>query len=124
MTHAAPRIDRDAKTITVTKNYYLKSSQYGTVEFEQMLDIKKKHPGYKVEIYHITKNKDKESYSKLTYEKMAKIIIKYAENKEAAMMEFDAVIKLSEAHKARYAYVKQWFIAKYKEEYKQFEDAA
>ena len=113
-------INHSAKTVTLTKKFLLAANRIGTPEFTEMMTLRTQFSDYKFEERKIEKNPNKQTYGKLTYAAM-KDFIKGKETKERVeiiLKELDAVIDLSQAQKASYAYVKKWFLNLYKEDFK------
>lgn len=82
------------------------------------MDMRSKQPTFTVEEYKPTRNTEKKTYGKLTYETMAKFIANYEtdeKNRKAMLAEFDTVQKISKTQKGAYIFVKKWFLGKYKE---------
>lgn len=106
------------KNIVVTKEFMVRAGQFGTPEFHQMMDMRSKQPTFSVVEYKITRNSEKKTYGKLTYETMGKFIANHetdAATRKAMLAEFDAVQKIAKTQKAAYIFVKKWFLGKYKE---------
>lgn len=124
-TAKAPIIDRTKKTITVTKEFMILAGQFDTQEFEILNELQQNHPGYEVQIYTIARNPNKRDYGELTYNNMRK----YIEGTEApaalddALAEFETVQKVAKTMRGTYALVKKWFLDKYGEDFKKFQDA-
>lgn len=120
MTNNIKKIDRTTKTIIVTKQFLINASQIGTPEFDLYLKLMEQHPGFTFKEYKITRNPDKQTYGKLTYEVMAEFITAYETDekvREAVLDEYKIVRNISLTQKASYAYVKKWFLGKYKDEF-------
>lgn len=118
------KIDRAKKTITVSRNDLIAAGQFGTPEFEQMMQMRTEFPGYTIVEHHIKRNADKQTYGKLTYDVMQAFI----EGREtddamrtATLKEYEAIRKISKTQRAAYAFVKKWFLGKYGEEFKAFQ---
>jgi len=121
-----PVIDRNAKTITATREFLIRAGQFGSTEFSILLDIQKSHPDYTVVEHKIKRNPNKNVYGKLTYDKMDDFIRgHYSDEKKLqdALIEFRIIKKTSKAMPAAYAYVKSWFLDKYKTEFDAYEKA-
>ena len=120
-----PTIDRQKKTITVSKDFMILAGQFDTQEFEILNELQQNHPGYEIQIRTITRNPDKRNYGELTYDNMRKFIEGYEEpaNLDAALAEFEAVQKVAKTMRGTYALVKKWFLGQYGNEFKTFQDA-
>lgn len=120
-----PTIDRQKKTITVSKDFMILAGQFDTQEFEILNELQQNHPGYEIQIRTIARNPDKRDYGELTYDNMRKFIEGYEEpaNLDAALAEFEAVQKVAKTMRGTYALVKKWFLEQYGKEFKKFQDA-
>ena len=119
-----PVIDRNAKTITATREFLIRAGQFGSTEFNILLDMQKNHPDYTVVEHKIKRNPNKNTYGALSYDKMNDFIKGYYQDKakrEDALIEFHIIKKTSKAMPAAYAYVKSWFLDKYKTEFDAYE---
>lgn len=120
MKNAAPRVSRETKTIYATKSFLIKAGQFGTTEFNTLNDMLKTFPGFEVKEEKIARNASKEVYGKLDYKVMETFIQSYETDdaKRKAMLEEYEVIKtVSKTQRGAYAFVKKWFLAKYKVEF-------
>ncbi len=116
-----PVLDRNAKTITATREFLIHAGQFGSAEFNILLDMQKTNPGFKVTEQKCKRNPNKNVYAALTYDKMVDFIKGYHKDKdalEAALRDYLIIKKTSKTMPAAYAYVKKWFLSKYKKEYK------
>ena len=121
-----PVIDRNAKTITATREFLIRAGQFGSTEFNILLDMQKSNPGYSVVEHKIKRNSNKNVYAALTYKKMQDFIIgNFTDENErkAALVEYKIIQQTSKAMPAAYAFVKKWFLAKYKAEFEAYEKA-
>ena len=120
------KINRQDKVITVSHATLIAAGQFGTPEFHQMMEMRQKFPGYRFEEQKLTANPNKQTHGKLTYNVMQDFIEGYVvedDEKTAALNEYKAVKALSKTQRAAYAYVKKWFLDKYGEDFKKFQDA-
>lgn len=120
MKNSTPRIDRDKKTIYATKSFLIKAGQFDTTEFNTLNDMLKTFPGFKVEEEKIACNASKEAYGNLTYAVMKTFIENYetSDAKRKAMMEeYETIKTVSKTQRGAYAFVKSWFLKKYKNEF-------
>ena len=51
------------------------------------------------------------------------IEVQEEENAQAVLAEFERIQQLSKAHNGQYAFVKSWFLKRYKDEFQQEESA-
>ena len=120
MKNVTPRIDRTKKTIYATKSFLIKAGQFGTTEFNTLNDMLKTFPGYKVEEEKIARNASKEVYGKLDYKVIETFIEGYEtdDTKRKAMLEeYETIKTISKTQRGAYAFVKRWFLKKYKDEF-------
>ena len=120
MKNSTPRIDRAKKTIYATKSFLIKAGQFGTTEFNTLNDMLKTFPGFKVEEEKIARNASKEAYGNLTYAVMKAFIESYETNdikRKAMLEEYEAIKTVSKTQRGAYAFVKSWFLKKYKDEF-------
>jgi hypothetical protein len=77
-------------------------------------------PGFKVEEEKIAHNASKEAYGKLNYDVMKTFIEGYEtdDTKRKAMLEeYETIKTISKTQRGAYAFVKSWFLKKYKDEF-------
>ena len=120
-----PVLDRNAKTITVTREFLIRAGQFGSTEFTILLDMQKTNPGFMVAEQKCTRNSDKVVHAALTYDKMVDFMKGYHKDEnelKAALSEYIIIKKTSKTMPAAYAYVKKWFLGKYKKAFKDYED--
>ena len=120
-----PTIDRQKKTITVTKEFMILAGQFDTQEFEILNELQQNHPGYEIQIRTIAHNPNKRAYGELTYKAMRDYITGHESDETRAdtLAEFEAVQKVAKTMRGTYALVKKWFLDKYGEDFKKFQDA-
>ena len=120
-----PVLDRNAKTITVTREFLIRAGQFGSAEFNMLLDMQKSNPGFTVAEQKCKRNPDKVVHAALTYDKMVDFMKGYHKDEnelKAALSEYIIIKKTSKTMPAAYAYVKKWFLGKYKDAFKDYED--
>ena len=120
-----PVLDRVAKTITASRDFLIRAGQFGSAEFNILLDMQKSNPGYTVVEHKIKRNPNKNVYGKLTYDKMDDFIRGHYSDetkRKDALVEFHIIKKTSKAMPAAYAYVKNWFLEKYKAAFEAYEN--
>ena len=120
MKNNTPRIDRNKKTIYATKSFLIKAGQFDTTEFNTLNDMLKTFPGFKVEEEKIARNASKEAYGNLTYAVMKAFIESYETNdakRKAMLEEYETIKTVSKTQRGAYAFVKSWFLTKYKDEF-------
>lgn len=119
------KINRQTKTITIPRAALIAAGQFGTPEFNQMMEMRKAFPGYTFEEQKLGTNPDKKTHGKLTYD----VIQEFIENcetdeaaKNAILKEYETVKAISKTQRAAYAYVKKWFLGKYGKEFEAFHE--
>ena len=120
MKNSTPRIDRNKKIIYATKSFLIKAGQFGTTEFKTLNDMLKTFPGFKVEEEKIARNASKEAYGNLTYAVMKAFIESYETDntkRKTMLEEYEAIKTVSKTQRGAYAFVKSWFLTKYKDEF-------
>lgn len=120
-----PVLDRNAKTITVTREFLIRAGQFGSTEFSILLDMQNSNPGFTVVEHKIKRNPSKNVHAALTYDKMVDFIKGYYKDEaelKAALSEYIIIKKTSKTMSAAYAYVKNWFLGKYKAEFEAYEE--
>ena len=120
-----PVLDRDAKTITATREFLIRAGQFGSTEFNILLDMQKANPGFKVTEQKCRRNSDKVVHAALTYDKMVDFMKGYHKDEnelKAALSEYIIIKKTSKTMPAAYAYVKKWFLGKYKKAFEAYEN--
>lgn len=107
-------IDHENNIATVTKSFLKEAETIGSPAYEELVELRKNHPGLKVKVRTIAKNEDKISYDGLTYEYMEEFIkAQEGDNAAAALAEFKKTKELSKAYRAPYLFVRNWFLKKY-----------
>lgn len=120
-----PVLDRNAKIITVTREFLIRAGQFGSTEFNILLDMQKTNPGFKVTEQKCKRNPDKVVHAALTYGKMVDFMKGYHKDEnelKAALNEYIIIKKTSKTMPAAYAYVKKWFLGKYKKAFEAYEN--
>lgn len=120
-----PVLDRNAKTITATREFLIRAGQFGSTEFSILLDMQNSNPGFTVTEQKCKRNSDKNVHAALTYDKMVDFIKGYHRDEnelKAALSEYIIIKKTSKTMPAAYAYVKKWFLGKYKKAFEAYEN--
>ena len=103
-------------TITVTKSFLKEAGTIGSPAYIELARVRKDLPDFQIVQREITKKQGKKSYGKLTYTVMEDFIAVQEEgNAPAVLAEFQRVQQLSKVQAGSYAYVKTWFLTRYKE---------
>ena len=109
-------------TITVTKKFLKEAGVIGSPAYNELAQVRRDLPDFQIVQREIAKKPGKKAYGKLTYELMAgHIEVKEEENAPAVLAEFERVKALSKVQAGSYAFVKTWFLTRYKEDFQQEE---
>ncbi len=118
-------IDYIAKTITVTRVFAKAAGMIGSVEYNEMLTLRKDHSDFSFRYKEITRNNSKKTYKGLTIEEMKRFIKKVDSEKgsnEGSDL-FNRVLKVADCRQNKYTTVKKWFLDNYQKTYdKELED--
>lgn len=120
-------INKEKRTLTVSKDFMMKAGQFGTPEFEKALEAKQNFPGYTLVVRTIKRNSEKWTYGKLTYDEMEKFIAGHETDEEvrkAKLEEFALMKKWAKTQRAAYAKMKQWFLDQYKDAFQKAQTEA
>lgn len=116
--------DFDNKQIVATKSFLKAAGIVGSEEYSILVQVRRDFPDYSIVQREITKKQGKKTYGKLTYKAMREFI--EAQEDEAivpfVLTEFQRIQDLSKAYSASYAYVKKWFLTRYKDVFTQDEE--
>ena len=113
-------IDYSQKQIVVSKSFLKEAGIIGSTAYSKLARVRKDFPDYQIEQRTIAKKKGKQSYGELTYKTMAEHIeAKEEENAPIVLAQFERIKKLSKCHSGSYAFVKKWFLERYKEDFEQ-----
>lgn len=115
-------INYTEKTITVTKSYLKEAGIIGSAAYNELAQVRKDLPDFQIVQREIAKKPGKKTYGKLTYQVMEDFIsVQEEENAPAVLDEFERVKALSKVHAGQYAFVKTWFLNRYKDVFTQKE---
>lgn len=105
-------------TIVVTKKFLKEAGIIGSTAYNDLARVRKDLPDFQIVQREIAKKQGKKTYGDLTFKRMADFIAAYdEENADNALAEFERVKQLSKAHSGSYAFVKTWFLNRYKDEF-------
>ena len=117
-------IDFINSKIILTKKFAKAASILNTPEYTTLMQMRRENPDFTIELREIKKKEGKKSYRNLTYDHMEDYIITREGKDSATHKEFLNVKKLSQIQAGPYAYVKSWFLKKYKDEFEKEEETA
>ena len=116
-------IDYIENSIIVTKSFLKEAGIIGSTEYTELTQLRKDFPDFTVVQREINRKQGKKAYGKLNYKKMAEFIeTQEEENAPAVLAEFEKVQQLSKVHNGPYAFVKTWFLNRYKDVFQQEEE--
>ena len=98
-------------TLSLTKSFYKKACKVGSPDYDELRSALNGNPGAKIVF---AENTAKQTYSKLTFERMV-AYIKTQANSEKILATLDRVIKVAEAKGAKYPLTKKWFLETFPE---------
>ena len=120
------KINDNNRTIEVTKKFSTAASRYGTREYEELQDVRRAYPKYKVVVRKASKKKD--SFKGLTYDYMENYIKNHDDDEKTIMTQFYTLCgkdakgtKIAMAETASYGEIKAWFLSQYSE-FKDYKD--
>ena len=108
--------------IILTKKFAKAASILNTPEYTTLMQMRRENPDFTIELREIKKKEGKKSYRNLTYDHMEDYIITREGKDSATYKEYLNVKKLAQIQAGPYAYVKSWFLKKYKDEFQQEEE--
>ena len=103
-------VNREAKTLTVSKSFYKKASVFGTIECAELAEAEKMFPDFSVVIAVSTKK----VYHGLSFERMVDYIITQP-NSVQRLNEMERVMEIAKSKGALYPLTKKWFLHTYPE---------
>ena len=108
------KINHKARTIVMDRTFEKNASVVGSDEYNLLQSARKDYPKYRVNRRQIKKNKNKKSYSGLTYEFMENYILSH-NNADAIYAEYLELRLIAQCHSISYPQIKKWFLNTYKE---------
>ena len=108
--------------IILTKKFFKAATTLNSPEYTTLMQLRRDNPGFAVELREIKKKEGKQSYRNLTYKHMEEYIIALEGEMSENLKELEQVKKLSKVQAGPYAYVKSWFLKKYKDEFQKEEE--
>ena len=110
--------------IIVTKSFLKEAGIIGSAAYTELAKVRRDYPDFAIEQRQITKKQGKKTYGKLTYKVMGEFIEAQEEDNAAEVLaEFERVQRLSKVQNGSYAYVKTWFLNRYKDVFQQEDEA-
>ena len=110
-------IDHVNEEITVIKSFAKAAGIVGSPDYKEMLALQREMPEYKIIVRTINRNVKKQTYGKLTLERMeAHIIAKHGKNSDT-LKAYNHELELAKIHRSPYNHMKKWFLERYKEDF-------
>jgi len=100
---AAYNYDAMENTLYVSNAFRKKASQYGTIEYNTLRNLRNENPGIRVE-----EMQKVEKGNGLNYSKMEKVI-SMCRDKEARFAVYETIKEYSQIQRNPYQFVKKWF---------------
>ena len=111
------RIDFENSQLIMDRAFEKKAMNPASQEYEQLQQVRKDYPMFRVVRRTIRRNPKKETYAGLTYTYMENYILGHeaADTVEAVLEEYRELRLISQCHGKgrRYPAIKKWFLAKY-----------
>lgn len=112
------KIDFENARIIVNKKYLKEArSDIRSEAYQTIKELRTDFPTFQIVEKEIKHKEGKQTYGKLTYKVMRQQIElrEGKDNADAVLEEFDRIVELSKVHAGAYAFVKTWFLARYKD---------
>lgn len=114
------QINYTENTITVSKRYLKEASIIGSAAYNELARVRKDLHDFQIIPREINKKPGKKTYGKLTYQAMEEFIRDYEEeNAPAVLAEYELIKQYSQFRAGKYAFVKTWFLNRYKDVFTQ-----
>ena len=101
-------INWKTNTITMTKKFAEKANEYGTTEYEMLMDVKSK--GFTIAVKEVKPRKA--CPTRITFKQM-ETILSCMDYVDERLAELHAVMDYSRGMKNPYEYVRKWFLLNY-----------
>lgn len=108
------RIQREDRTILVSKAFLKRADLFGTDEFKLLEEARSAYPDFKVVPRSIAKSDKVRPHLRLSYERMEKYISTHDHAKER-MREYEEIRFKAECQSKTFSKVVEWFMACYSE---------
>lgn len=118
--------DYSEKQIVVSKSFLKEAGIIGSRAYNELAQVRRDYPGYSIVQREVNRKHEKKPYGRLTYKAMQEYI-EAQEPEEVVpfvLTEFQRIQALSKSYNAKYAYVKKWFLERYKDVLVREEEAA
>jgi hypothetical protein len=116
------RIDLINNKIIVTKKFLNAAGVLNSPEYKILQQARLENPGFTVELREIKKAEKKNTYRNLSFTNMEMYIHETCGEGSREMKDFNRVRELAKIQAGPYAYVKTWFLNRYKDVFEQEEE--
>ena len=103
-----------AGRIVMDREFAVKSSIYGTQEYDKLQAARRDYPNYSVVRKTIRRNPKKEAFNGLTYEYMERYMERYNATAETRQ-KYQEMRFMANCHSIRYPVIKKWFLETFPE---------
>jgi len=103
------KINHATSQLVMDREFSIKSSLYGSQEYNMLQAARQDYPSYQVVRKTIRKNPQKEAFNGLTYEFMERYMKRYNVPMET-LKKYQEMRFMAECHSIRYPVIKQWFL--------------
>ena len=103
--------DALTNTLTATKTFMKKASQYGTAEYNIIKGLRADNPNMKFDIIERTATKSEDRPVTAKYADMEHFIKQFPQERQKSLLEcYNKVKALSKTHRSPYKFVLDWFL--------------
>ena len=103
--------DALTNTLTATKTFMKKASQYGTAEYNIIKGLRADNPNMKFDIIERTATKSEDRPVTAKYADMEHFIKQFPQEQQKSLLErYNKVKALSKTHRSPYKFVLDWFL--------------
>lgn len=111
------RIDHVNNVIIISRRFAKAAEMIENEEFRYLRQIRNDNPTYSIQLRTIAKKEGKRKYEMLTYQSMEAFIKEYCGGNSNEMTDFLEARKFAKSQDGQYAYVKKWFLERFKDAY-------
>ncbi len=108
------RINHKNNQLVMDREFSIKSSLYGSQEYNMLQAARQDYPTYQVVRKTIKKNSQKEAFDGLTYEYMERYMERYNTPAETRQ-KYQEMRFMANCHSIRYPVIKKWFLETFPE---------
>ena len=108
------RINHKNNQLVMDREFSIKSSLYGSQEYNMLQAARQDYPTYQVVRKTIKKNSQKEAFDGLTYDYMERYMARYGAAPEI-LKKYEDMRFNAGCHSVRYPVIRKWFLETYPE---------